>query len=119
MTLYTVALKDIQITLPVGIRDHEFENPQRLSIDIIMERDIDNNYQFKTIDDCIDYSQIYAYINKNWKDKAHTYLLEHLASELLNLVMTDNTIEKGTITIHKLDIYDGLAHPSVTMTRTR
>lgn len=119
MTLYIVALKDIQITLPVGIRDHEFENPQRLSIDIIMDRKIDDGHDFKTIDDCIDYSVVYAYIREKWTDKQHTYLLEHLASELLNLVMRDTTIETGTVTIHKPDIYDGLAHPSVTMTRSR
>lgn len=119
MTLYTVALKDIQITLPVGIADHEFENPQRLSIDIIMDRKIDDNYAFETIEDCMDYSQINNYIREKWKNKSHTNLLENLATELLDLVMRDTMIETGTVTIHKPDIYDGQAHPSVTLMRSR
>ena len=119
MTRYTVTLKDIQITMPVGIRDHEYNNPQRLIIDIIMDRKLDENHAFTTIDDCIDYSKAYSFIRETWTDKSHTDLLEHLASELLDFVMGDHMIETGTVTIHKPDIYDGAAHPSVTMSRSR
>lgn len=119
MINYKVELNDIKIDLPIGIDQSEQGRTQPISIDITMINDVNNDHLFNNIDNCIDYSQVYKFIDAEWKNKPHTDLLEQLATELINYILDNMPVQKCTVTIHKPTIFNGLASPSITLEKSK
>jgi len=95
-------------------------NTERHSLYVIMDCQIDHNkHTFQSIDDCINYHDVMTYIDTHWKDKEHTELLETLAQDLLDFILNLPLVQTCQVIIHKPDIYNGQAIPSISIKQSK
>jgi dihydroneopterin aldolase len=89
--------------MDVGIHDYEIGNPQRIEFNIYVV--VKNNKMFKDkIEEVINYEYLIDIINS--KIEKRFSLLETLANEILEDVLSPVKAMGATVTISKLDIID-------------
>lgn len=100
--MYKIILKDLKVNLPIGIFDFEKEKTQPVVIQLVCHSY--SNYQFNTINDCIDYSKITDFI-KSFENKPHVELIEQLQLKIMDFCFNlDEDIYFVDLTIYKTDI---------------
>lgn len=100
--MYKIILKDLKLNLPIGI--YEFEKQKTQPVIIQLECLSYSNYQFNTIEDCIDYSKISDFI-KSFEHKPHVELIEQLQLKIIDFCFSlDEDIYFVNLTIFKTDI---------------
>lgn len=100
--MYKIILKNLEVSLPIGIFDFEKEKTQPVIINL--ECLAHSNYNFLDIKDCIDYSKIAEFI-KGFEKKPHIELIEQLQMEILNYCFSlDEDIYFVDLTIFKPNI---------------
>lgn len=100
--MYKIILKDLKLNLPIGI--YEFEKQKTQPVVMHLECLAYSNYQFNSIEDCIDYSKISDFI-KSFESKPHVELIEQLQLMIIDFCFSFNEeIYSVNLTIFKTDI---------------
>lgn len=116
-----VALEDVVVEIPVGIRSDELVpgHSQRVFVTVELYRHR-GRLDDEAIDACLDYDPIATRLLGSWTpERRHTGLLEALAEELVELCFEDARVEACRVIVQKPDIYHGRATPTVEIYRLR
>ena len=116
-----VALEDVVVEIPVGIRADELVpgRSQRVLVTLELYRHR-ARLDAQAIDACLDYDPIATHLLSSWTPaRRHTGLLEALAEELVELGLKDPRVEACRVVVRKPDIYEGRATPTVEVYRVR
>tara|TARA_B100000287_G_scaffold111649_1_gene104071 strand:+ start:492 stop:800 length:309 start_codon:yes stop_codon:yes gene_type:complete len=90
--------------MDIGIHDYEIGNPQRIEFNIYVVVKNDNKIFGDNIEEVMDYEYLIEIINS--KIERRFSLLETLANEILEDVLSPEKVMGATVTISKLDIID-------------
>lgn len=113
-----LALRDVRVTVRVGVYAAELEAPQQVSVDVEMYRR-EQRFTGTSLADCLDYDRIYRHLTQDWPRRDHTQLLEQLADQLAEFCLVDARVEACRVVIRKSDIYPGSAAPEISVFRVR
>ena len=115
-----VALRDLEITMRVGIAEIELKqlNPQRIIVNVELFAHKDK-HDGTTIESCFNYHPIHEYIVNHWPNRSHTDLLETLVEELVNFCFEDERVEACRVSLQKPEIYEDTAATMVEFYRVR
>src|SRR5882757_5965315 len=96
----TIRICDLEVFYCVGVPDEERAKPQRLLLTVEMEKDMAAAAAKDDLRHTIDYyavtQRLLAFGNgKNWK------LIEKLASDIANLILSDFGAERVTVEVKK------------------
>ncbi|MDB5167596.1 MAG: folB [Candidatus Saccharibacteria bacterium] len=113
-----IYLKDLVIDAKHGVYDHEKVTEQRFKIDLTLEVDNELAFESDNVSDTIDY----AYVRQTVINTVQTTsfsLIERLAQEIADQILTDKRILEATIAIYKLDAFEtGIPGVEITCTQT-
>lgn len=114
---WTVEVEDIEIQSRVGIWEHERElQPLRISLSL---RGIAPAVP-QSIEDCLDYQPICAWITDIWPTMPHTALLETKVRELMDFIFDfDHRIEWVSVSIAKTKAFPNVRSVGIRMELTR
>tara|TARA_Y100000766_G_scaffold152460_1_gene131008 strand:+ start:673 stop:981 length:309 start_codon:yes stop_codon:yes gene_type:complete len=90
--------------MDIGIHDYEIGNPQKIEFNIYVVVKNDNKIFPDSIEEVVDYEYLIEIINS--KIEKRFSLLETLANEILEEVLSPVKAMGATVTISKLDIID-------------
>lgn len=115
---WKISLKDLTLSLSVGICEHEKIQPQKIIINCniyIDYLDMQNNTK---IQDVLNYDELLKEIQK--KFLTHTDILEDMAEKIIDIIFSlDNRVKVAEVEIQKPYIYNGLTIPTVFLHRTK
>jgi len=100
-----IYLKDLVVDAKHGVYDHEKINPQRFKIDLELEVDTELAFESDDFNDTIDYAYVRQTVINTIQNNSFE-LIERLAQEIANQIMTDKRILEATISIYKLDAFE-------------
>lgn len=100
----TIFLESVIREMDIGIHDYEIGNPQRIEFNIFVVVKNDNKMFGDNIEEVMDYEYLIEIINS--KIEKRFSLLETLANEILEEVLSPVKAMGATVTISKLDIID-------------
>lgn len=110
-------LKNLIVSATHGVHAHEKTTPQRFQISVTLDVDTPQAFESDNVADTVSYSEIRQKIIDITKNNSFN-LLEKLANEIINSLMTDTRITTIKIRIEKLDIYPDVI-PGISITRSR
>ena len=114
----TLFLENSVRELDIGVHDHEIGNPQRVSFDLYVILEGASKPEEDQIDMVLDYEFLSSSIDRV-ATRGRNALLETLASELLDEIMSPAEIAAATVSIKKLDIAGIEGELGCSMTRIR
>ena len=100
----SIFLESVIRKMDIGIHDYEIGNPQRIEFNIYVVVNNDNKIFGDNIEEVMDYEYLIEIINS--KIERRFSLLETLANEILEDVLSPEKVMGATVTISKLDIID-------------
>jgi len=100
----SIFLESVIRKMDIGIHDYEIGNPQRIEFNIYVVVKNDNKIFGDNIEEVMDYEYLIEIINS--KIERRFSLLETLANEILEDVLSPEKVMGATVTISKLDIID-------------
>lgn len=100
----TIFLESVIREMDIGIHDYEIGNPQRIEFNIFVVVKNDNKMFGDNIEEVMDYEYLIEIINS--KIEKRFSLLETLANEILEEVLSPVKVMGATVIISKLDIID-------------
>jgi D-erythro-7,8-dihydroneopterin triphosphate epimerase len=113
-----INIKNLRLRCILGIFDFERTNKQDIILNYEIDFDGTKAAQSDHINDTVDYKKINKAIIEH-VEASSCYLIEKLCDECLNIIMTDERIQKSSLCIEKpaaLRFTDGV---SVTMEKSR
>jgi 7,8-dihydroneopterin aldolase/epimerase/oxygenase len=116
-----VALEDITVEIPVGLKDWETlpGKAQRLLVSVELFRHR-GALRSASLAECLDYGRVARHVLEGWTPaRAHTGLLETLIEELVEVCLADPRVEACRVAIRKPHVYNGRAVPVVEVYRRR
>lgn len=113
-----LALRDVRVSVRIGVHAFEYEKPQLLSVDVELYRR-QERFTGTTLADCLDYDRLYEHITGTWPTRGHVELLELMADDLAELCLADHRVEACRVVIRKLEVYPGSATPEISIYRVR
>ena len=112
-----IALSGIRAYGKHGATKEERAREQALDIDIELELDLAKPRASDDLRDTLDYALLHGHIVSIVKDRSFA-LLERLAGEILDALLSDHRVERATVSIAKPLLLGG-ATPRVVMRRAR
>ena len=100
----------------IGVHDHEFDSPQRLSFDIYVMLSGDSTPQGDEISEVLDYEYLISALEETL-NLQRASLLETLANRLLDRILKPRSVEAATVVITKLDVLGGDGQLGCSITR--
>jgi dihydroneopterin aldolase len=100
-----IKIKDFKLKTNIGIYDWEKKFEREILINIIIDISNSKSTISDLIDDTVDYELIYNQI-KNLVETKRYNLIEKLAQEIVDLIMQDLRIDKVSIEIDKMNIFE-------------
>ena len=113
-----LALRDVRVSVRIGVHAFEYEKPQMLSVDVELYRR-QQRFTGTTLAECLDYDRLYHHVTQEWPARDHVELLEILADELAEVCLADDRVEACRVVIRKPEVYPGSAVPEITVYRLR
>jgi dihydroneopterin aldolase len=113
-----VAVRNVEVTMRVGLLDMEKLEPQPIVVDVELWRAC-GPFTSGRHEDCIDYARIWTYLTSAWPPRPHTELLETLAEDLIAFCFLDPKVEGVRATLRKPKIFGGNGVPEVAVERVR
>ena len=102
----------------IGIHDHEFGSPQRLSFDIYVMLSGDSTPQGDEISEVLDYEYLISALEETL-NLQRASLLETLANRILDRILKPSLVEAATVVITKLDVLGGDGQLGCSITRMK
>ena len=103
MAEYTILLEGLEVTMGLGIHDHERVAPQRVVLNVAMTCRYDAPPE-ERIEAVVDYDFLRAEIRALTSSR-HFELQETLCDHVAELALRDPRVERVTVRSMKLDIY--------------
>ena len=100
----TIFLESVIRKMDIGVHDYEIGKPQRIEFNIYVVVKNDNKIFPDNIEEVVDYEYLIEIINS--KIEKRFSLLETLANEILEDVLSPVKAMAATVNISKLDIID-------------
>ena len=113
-----LALRDVRVSVRIGVHAFEYEKPQMLSVDVELYRR-QQRFTGTTLAECLDYDRLYHHVTQEWPARDHVELLEILADELAEVCLADDRVEACRVVIRKPEVYPGSATPEIAVYRVR
>lgn len=110
-------LNNLIVSAIHGVHDHEKTNSQRFRISLELEVDTPRAFETDNVADAVSYSEIRQQVIDITKNNTFN-LLEKLAKEIIDSIMSDSRILSTQIKIEKLDIYADVI-PGISLTKSR
>ena len=117
-----VSLRDCEVSLFVGIYDHERPKPQPIIIHVEAKAPLVQRYdnlKNSHIESVIDYERLYDFITTVLPDFGHIPLIESVAERIIRFCFEDPRIEEVRVRIDKPDAFKGKTIASIEMHRQR
>jgi len=114
----TLFLEDIIRDVDIGIHDYEIGNPQRIRFDIYVIIPDIQNPKNDAIDDVLNYEYLIDSLEQVLS-RGRFSLLETLANNVLNTILTPDRVEAASVVLTKLDVLDGDGQLGCSMTKTK
>jgi len=96
----TIRISDLSLRAIIGTNDWEREKEQDILINVEIDFDASRAAQTDDIKDTVNYKEIKQNIIK-LVEQSQFFLVEKLASEILNVVMQDSKVQKARVRIDK------------------
>jgi 7,8-dihydroneopterin aldolase/epimerase/oxygenase len=100
-----------------GADPGERDETQPFHIDVAFDLDLSRAAASDRLNDTLNYAELYRTIVKIVETRSYE-LLERLAAEISAEIMSDERVQRATVTIAKPQLLDG-ATPAVTLVRER
>ncbi len=113
-----IRIKDLRLRTIIGFKEWEREKKQDITINLAIETKAERAVETDDIADTIDYKVITKKIIDG-VEKSDFNLLEKLAGFILDIVMTDERVDRCTIEIDKPHALRFARSTSVELTRER
>jgi dihydroneopterin aldolase len=115
---YCVHIRDLMITMLIGVHDHERREKQRVRLNL----DIECDYPADGF--CENYDRVYCYETlvtaiKTESARGHIILVESLAERVAALALQPAQSRHVTVKVEKLDAIDGCQSVGITLHRSR
>jgi D-erythro-7,8-dihydroneopterin triphosphate epimerase len=95
-----IRIKNLRLRTVVGIQHWERKQPQDVIINVEMEFDGTKAIESDSIDDTVNYKEVKRAIIKE-VENARYYLLDRLASQILEVVMKEQKVKRATVEVDK------------------
>ncbi|MBT8422668.1 MAG: dihydroneopterin aldolase [Gammaproteobacteria bacterium] len=112
----TVFVRDLRFTTIIGCLDWERQAPQRVSIDLAMEWDIDAAVQGDDLGHALDYQAVADRVTE-FVQAQEFKLVESAVAGIADLIITEFKVPELTVTLSKPHAVSGAAAVGVTLTR--
>lgn len=112
----TIKIKDLRLNAMIGVEPSEREAPRELLANITLELTDDRAGDSDDLNDTVNYSALQQRISAEVTATSF-YLLEKLASFVLEIVMADPKVRSGTVEIDKPGVLGAARSVSVTFQR--
>jgi len=113
----TICIVDLEVLYRVGVPDEERARPQRLLLTVEMETDFSRSARSDSIADTVDYFAVSQRLLKYGEGRSWK-LIEKLAAELAELILTEFQPERVRVEVKKFPIPEARL-VSVSLTRER
>jgi len=113
-----VRIKDLRCRTVIGIYEWEREQSQNVVINIEYEFDGVKAAETDDISDAVDYKAMKERVIEE-VESSHFYLLEKLASRVLEIVMSDRKVSRATVEVDKPHALRFAESVSVVCSRSR
>lgn len=100
-----IKIKNLEIACNIGVYDWERDYIRNIIINIDIGCASDNSCFSDNINDTIDYETIYKNVKNIIASKKYK-LIEALASDILNMILTFDKVNYAKVEIDKLKIFD-------------
>ncbi len=114
----TLFLENSVRDVDIGVHEHEIGNPQKISFDMYVIMDGASKPKEDQIDMVLDYEFLSSSIDRV-VSRRRSALMETLASELLNEIMSPGEVVAATVSMKKLEVVDIDGELGCSMTRIR
>ena len=100
-----IYLKNIELMCNIGVYKHEKEKPQRVTVNIKILLSDTVNPKNDKINETLNYNLVYTKVKEIAKSQ-HFNLVETLANQIFNYIITIDKISYLSVSISKPDIYE-------------
>lgn len=83
--LATVGVRDLEVFCVIGVRPHEREREQVITLDLAIDYDVGDAIATDTVDDVVDYSAVADMVREHLRDRSYG-LLESAAAGIVALI---------------------------------
>jgi dihydroneopterin aldolase len=112
-----IELTGIRVFGRHGANPGEKDVPQPFDIDVVLDVDLDSARRSDALAETIDYDRLHRLLTGIVRDRSFD-LLERLAQEMIDAIMTDTRVMAASVRIAKPQLLAG-ATPAVTVRATR
>ncbi len=113
-----ILIEKLQLSVIVGTKHCERNEPQNILIDLSFIYDSDLAQKSDDLADAIDYEALTSNI-KSKIEQTQFFLIEKLADYILNIVMNENRIKKATVVVYKPTAISSAQSISIKMSHKR
>ena len=114
----TLFLEDIIRNVDIGVHEYEIGNPQRVRFDIYVLISDTKNPINDDITDVLNYEYLIESLEQVLSIGRFS-LLETLANNVLNTILTPDCVEAASVVLTKLDVLDGDGRLGCSMTKIK
>ena len=100
-----LVLRDVEVTVRIGLAPWERQRPQRLLVNIELYAAAQNYLREVTVQSIIDYCPLYERIQR-WRTRPHTELVETLVSDLLHACFEIPQVSACKVSVTKPEVFD-------------
>lgn len=117
VTRKTVIVRNLAVTLSIGVHDHEKQAPQRLLVSVEAELE-DGGDEGDRIGATVDYDRICGFV-RAFAREPHVELQETVARRTLEFVLSLPGVVAATVETRKPDVFDDCDHVGVILAGRR
>ena len=114
-TRRTIVVRNLEISLSIGIHRHEKAAPQRFLVSVELELDTGPAGASDSIRSTVDYDAICDFI-RGLQNEPHIQLQETVAQRVLEFVLSIPGVAAATVETRKPDVFDDCEYVGVTIT---
>lgn len=113
----TIIVRDLELTLSIGVHDHEKKAPQRILVSV--EATLDGAQdEGDRLGETLDYDRIRDFA-KGLEHSGHSELQETLARRILDFVLSNRGVKRAVVETAKPDIFEDCAFVGVRLDAER
>jgi 7,8-dihydroneopterin aldolase/epimerase/oxygenase len=114
--LYRVFIRDLVLSMSIGVHPHEKHAPQRVRINVELDVQQGAARLEDDLRNVVCYDELIQAVQKLGSGP-HIQLAETMAERILELCLADERVRRASVTVEKLDVYEAAGAVGVTMVR--
>ncbi len=113
-----IHVRDIEVQCIVGTKPVERTTKQRVRINLVLDIDLAPAAQSDRIEDTLNYKDLKDQVVEMTEQSRH-FLIERLASEILDACLKNPQVQAATVTVDKPDALTGARSVGVELSRSK